>query len=26
MFFWAITLVPDKLKGQARSLSTREIV
>ena len=26
MFFWAITLVPDMLEGQARSLSTREII
>jgi len=24
--FWAITLVPDMLEGQARALSTREIV
>jgi len=26
MFFWAITLVPDMLEGQARALSTREII
>ena len=26
MVFWAITLVPDMLEGQARALSTREIV
>jgi len=25
-FFWAITLVPDMLEGQARALSTRKIV
>jgi len=24
--FWAITLVPDMLEGQARALSTREII
>jgi len=24
--FWAVTLVPDMLEGQARALSTREIV
>jgi len=24
--FWAITVVPDMLKGQARALSTREII
>jgi len=24
--FWAITLVPDTLEGQARALSTREII
>jgi len=26
MGFWAITLVPDMLEGQARALSTREII
>jgi len=26
MFFGAITLVPDMLEGQARALSTREII
>jgi len=26
MGFWAITLVPDMLEGQARALSTRKIV
>jgi len=26
IFFCAITLVPDMLKGQARALSTREII
>ena len=26
MIFWAKTLVPDMLEGQARALSTREII